>query len=62
MRLAEADIVAGLGHSSLHVREVVAEYLDDCGRTQTDITRHLIAAVERFGWDEVLEFPNLPCY
>ncbi|HEY3394304.1 MAG TPA: SEC-C metal-binding domain-containing protein [Lacipirellulaceae bacterium] len=58
MRLAEAEIIAGLGHPSIHVREVVADYLEDCGRTQVDVTRQLIAAVERFGWDEVLEFPN----
>lgn len=58
MRLAEADIVAGLRHSNLHVREVVVAYLEDCGRTQADITRHLVEAVNQFGWDEVLEFPN----
>jgi hypothetical protein len=58
MRLTESEIVAGLSHPNLHVREVVAEYLEDCGRTQADITRRLVAAVDQFGWEEVLEFPN----
>jgi hypothetical protein len=58
MRLAEPEIIAGLGHPSIHVREVVAAYLEDCGRTQSDVTRRVIAAVERFGWEEVLEFPH----
>ena len=58
MRLSESEIIAGLGHPSMHVREVVVQYLEECGRTQVDVTRQLIAAVERFGWDEVLEYPH----
>jgi hypothetical protein len=50
MRLTDSQIVAGLGNPNLHVREVVADYLEDCGRTQADITRRLIAAVDQFGW------------
>jgi hypothetical protein len=58
MRLPESDIIAGLQHPSVFVRETVAEYLVDCHRTQADVTRPLIAAVEQFGWREVLHFPH----
>jgi hypothetical protein len=58
MRLPEQEIIAGLQHPSLFVREYVAEYLADCNRTQADVTRLLIAAIEQFGWSEVLQFPH----
>jgi hypothetical protein len=58
MRLPESDIIAGLQHPSVFVRETVAEFLVDCHRTQADVTRPLIAAVEQFGWREVLQFPH----
>jgi hypothetical protein len=58
MHLPESDIIAGLQHPSVFVRETVAEFLVDCHRTQADVTRPLIAAVEQFGWREVLQFPH----
>src|SRR5690242_20247656 len=58
MRLDESKIIAGLCDPSIFVREVAAQYLEDCGRTQVDVTRQLVAAVVQFGWEEVLEFPN----
>lgn len=58
MRLPESEIIAGLQHPSIFVRENVVEYLVDCNRTQPDVTRPLIAAVEQFGWREVLQFPH----
>lgn len=58
MRLAESEIIAGLHHQSVFVRETVAESLVNCHRTQADVTRPLIAAIERFGWRDVLQFPH----
>jgi hypothetical protein len=58
MRLSESEIIAGLQHPSLFVREDAAIYLEACGRTQADITPHLIAAIERFGWKDSLEYPH----
>lgn len=58
MRLPESEVIAGLQHPSLFVRENVVEYLVDCNRTQADVTRLLIAAVEQFGWRDALQFPH----
>jgi hypothetical protein len=57
MRLPESQIIAGLQNPSIFVRENVVEYLVGCNRAQPDVTRQIIAAIEQFGWGEVLQFP-----
>jgi hypothetical protein len=58
MRLTESEILAGLEHSDVFVRDAVVDYLQDAGRTQADVTRRIVAAVERFGWKDVLHYPH----
>lgn len=58
MRLNESEILAGLLHPSVFVRDVVLDYLEDGQCTRAAVTRRVIDAIERYGWQEAFRFPH----
>ena len=57
MRLTEAEILDGLGHENLFVREQMLQCLEQCAADRPDVTARVIAMVERFGWQESVCWP-----
>ena len=58
MRLSESQIMEGLRHSNPFVRETVLDYFESCYRTQVDVTRNVVAAIDEFGWQDAFQWPH----
>ena len=58
MRLAEHEILAGLEHPNVFVRDNVLHYFENARRRDVDIAKRLIAVVERLGWKEAFLWPH----
>ncbi|MEZ6126734.1 MAG: SEC-C metal-binding domain-containing protein [Planctomycetaceae bacterium] len=58
MRLTEQEIMDGLLHPNVWVRDEVLRYFSNSHRTQPDVTRKVVEAVEQFGWKEAFHWPH----
>ncbi|MCA9050830.1 MAG: hypothetical protein KDA89_18960, partial [Planctomycetaceae bacterium] len=58
MRLTEQEIMEGLLHPNVWVREEVLRYFSASHRTQPEVTRKVVGAVEQFGWNDVVHWPH----
>ena len=56
MRLSESEIINGLMHDKVIVREEVVRYFTRTQRVQPDITRKVVQAIDHFGWKDVFRW------
>ena len=51
MRLSESEIIKGMMHENVTVREEAVRFFTRTHRVQPDITRKVIEAIDHFGWE-----------
>ena len=58
MRLSEMELIAGLQHSNVFVRDTILDHFEDAKRAHVEVTRATIAAIDRYGWENALLWPH----
>ena len=58
MRLTEKDIIAGLGHPSVHVREPLFDYFEHHPEPTLELTHAVMAVVDKHGWSDAFYWPH----
>ncbi len=58
MQLTTDQLIKGIDHPNVHVRDSVLHHLTDSFNSTLDLTRAVIAAVERNGWSKALLWPH----
>ena len=58
MQLTEAEVIAGLSHPEIHVRDALLNYFENRHTPPLELTHAMIEAVDKWGWEEAFQWPH----
>jgi len=58
MKLSKAQLLVGLNHPKIFVRQVILKHFEEARDTDPEVTRHAQEVIDHFGWTKAFHWPH----